>query len=119
NNALGGTVTLSGGTLLASATGLNLGAALAINGPVTFSGNSFTLSGAIATTLGAGLTVNNATTLTGAITGPLNLDGGNGTLALGNSATVSGATTVAGGTLSLGSAAPLGTGTLWLSGGTF
>src|SRR5262249_48718313 len=32
---------------------------------------------------------------------------------------VSGSTTLAGGTLSLGSAAPLGSGTLWLSGGTF
>src|SRR5262249_58409699 len=96
-----------------------LAAGLTINGPVTLGGSDFTLSGALTTTLGAGLTVNNNTTVTGAVTGPLSLDGGCGTLVLGDSATVSGDTTVAGATLSLGRTTPLGGGTLWLSGGTF
>ncbi len=118
NNALPGGATLSGGTVLAS-TAVTTSAALTVNGPVTFAGgNALTLGGAVTTTAGAALTVNNSTTITGAVTGPLELAGGLGTLTLDNSATVSGDTTVAGGTLSVGSAAPLGTGTLWLSGGT-
>src|SRR5207244_687945 len=88
NQALGanaGTVTLTGGTVVAGAS-VTLGNLLAVNGPVTFRGGSNTLTFNGATTLSgaAALTVNNTTTLAGKVSGaaPLVVQGGQGTLVL-------------------------------------
>ena len=135
NAALGsGTLILTSGALQTSlAAGLTLGNPVAFtsNGAATLGGNNaIVISGSTVTLVGANtLTVNNATTITDVIGGAAAslILGANstGTLTLAptTSNTYGGGTTLAGGTLNIGSAASssagiLGSGTLTLAGGT-
>ena len=118
-----GTLTLASGARLQSTGGHTVANAVSVNGEVDFEGvTGLTLSGGV--TLAANGTFDiqapqPTLTLSGVVAGAGRTltKTGYGTLSLTGANTFDGGTTVSRGTLSLGNAAALGTGTLTLSGG--
>jgi autotransporter-associated beta strand protein len=120
-----GTLVLNGGTLQANGGPVALANAVTLNGNVTFAGaNNLTFTGPATLTGNRNLTFTNTGTTTFA--GSVGQSGGTysmtiygpGQVALSGSNTFGGGLTLNSGTLAVGNAAALGTGTLNLSGGS-
>ena len=120
-------VTMNGDITMAEGSTLNLTAAkdTTFNGAVTAS--SLSVAGDMTATVAGGMTLAGATTLTGAgnlnVTSVVSGSGsitkaGTGTVTLGNANTYSGGTTVSAGTLVADNASALGTGAISMTGGT-